>query len=273
MSRQIAFDHKKALPEFPLVGQQLLVLINSADSNITEIGRLIAKDPALAARIVGAANAAYFLDKPPVYTVEEASVRLGLNRIRMIVLTVLIGKEVVPTQCAAFDLKAFWFKSMQTAFASSKLSAYMPLELPSEAAYLSALLSNIGSLLVSCVYPDVATEAIKADGFRLDAETVKAKIGMTQHEYAAEVLTYWGMPNDVVDIVKHMGVSEYPGKYDRVWSLVNYCDKWSRDDFAEFPELPLTQSLPKQTMSVVACSCQHESKQLQSFAAALTRTA
>ena len=87
----------KNLPPLPFIAQQLIGALNNEDSSMTAIAAIINQDPSLASQILGLSNSAFFGFGRKLYTVHEAIINLGLDLVRGLALTLVMG--------GVFDIK------------------------------------------------------------------------------------------------------------------------------------------------------------------------
>ncbi|HMA64060.1 MAG TPA: HDOD domain-containing protein, partial [Chitinispirillaceae bacterium] len=80
------------LPTLPVMVQQIQKLINNPNSSMNQIGALISKDQAIAARVVRLVNSAFYGLGRKVSSIPQAIVVLGLNTVKNLVTGVSVIK-------------------------------------------------------------------------------------------------------------------------------------------------------------------------------------
>src|SRR5213594_1533297 len=75
-----------SLPPLPAIAIQVLDLAQKADVDITEIARIISKDPALSGKMLRTVNSSFYGRSQHVSTVSHALVILGLQSVKALVL-------------------------------------------------------------------------------------------------------------------------------------------------------------------------------------------
>ncbi|MBA8681694.1 HDOD domain-containing protein [Stenotrophomonas tumulicola] len=177
-----AIGRIEKLPSPPHVYLSLTqALEHDDDADSADVARLVAADPAIAAKVLQLSNSAFFSSGRTISDLRTAVTRLGLSTLRDLVL----ASEVfsAPTLSAAERNSL-----QQRALLSSRLAARL---LPTSSAELgatAALLADIGLLL-----PGVRNErdtSIPAD----DARPGHAEAG-------AYLLGLWGLPMPIVEAV------------------------------------------------------------------------
>ena len=67
----------------PSIAQEILIASNDVSSGLDDIAKIIKKDPALSAKIIGMSNSAFFGFGRKVTTLEEAIINvLGLDLVK-----------------------------------------------------------------------------------------------------------------------------------------------------------------------------------------------
>jgi HD-like signal output (HDOD) protein len=260
------------LPAVPVVAREILEVLNDHHAGLAEIARVLSREPGLTGRLVASANAAFFTGQRPIYTVDDATVRLGLNRVRTIAMSILIGQKFNPAHCPAFSIRRFWFQAMKTADCASKLVRLVPVETAKDAATLCGLLHNIGLLALAYAYPERMGQVL--DGHaggagRSLAERERAEFGFDHHEAGAELLRRWGMPPEVAAAVGEYGNPAYAGEYTLLAQVVRIAGRWSENDFTVAPPAGILRGVDDVKLRHIADSCRRERSQLEAFALTL----
>lgn len=256
-----------ALPSVPMVVQEILAVLDHRDVSVAEVSAAIARDPGLSGRLVAASNAAFFPGMRPIYSIEEAVMRLGLNRVRTTALAVLIGSRFNPRRCPAFNSKNYWFEAMKTADCASKLAKVLPLGALADAAYLCGLLHNIGLLVNAYAFPEAMQRVLEA---KMDADDVplaeleRKILGFDHHESGTELLRRWGLPAPVIEAVAHHSNPAYNGPYRELVRLTRFAATWAQTSFRVRPAEDL--GIGEDKLAAVGESCQRERDPMETLA-------
>lgn len=264
-----ALSRLAELPPMPQIAREVLQVLNDREAGLAEVAASMSREPGLTGRLVAAANAAFFSGQRPIYNVDDAAVRLGLNRVRVIAISILLGTKFNPARCPLFDAKRYWFEAMKTAICASKLVNYVAIEVARDAAYLCGLLHNIGLLLCAYSFPDEMEEAFEAareTAERPLTSIQKDVLGFDYHEAGAALLARWGMPTEVVAVVRHYPDEGYEGEFQRLAGLVRICQRWAASNFRDVPEAEQLRAVREESVARVGQSCLAERDQLESFA-------
>jgi diguanylate cyclase (GGDEF)-like protein len=188
-------------------GVALAVMRLAQDERTTnaEMVRTIKADPALAGRIIKAANTVHFGVRRPVAAIPDALVVLGLSTVRQLVLGFSLVSDYRSGKCVGFDYDAFWSRSLVTALCMQGVISRVRVAVPEEC-FLLGLLSRIGCLALATVYPEEYGQLLRSHGTRSVAElayTEKRAFATDHNELTAALLIDWGLPKVLVEPALH----------------------------------------------------------------------
>lgn len=142
--------------KLPTLPQVLLIFLDATHAEVVSFDKLadvVKKDAALSARIVAAANSAYYGGQGKSLTFERVLVMLGLQTIKTIAITASVQQFFSHFDGAsARRQKAFWRDSLTCAQLAKKLAKLTGYAFEDEA-YLAGLIHNIGALVFSNNFP------------------------------------------------------------------------------------------------------------------------
>ncbi len=183
------------LPSLPDVAVRIGEAVIEDHSDARKIGTLIETDPAIALKMVKAANSARFGGVSKVATVTEAVARLGLQNTRMLVVTFAL-RELFRTQSKRLEkrMQQLWEHSRQIAALSQVLAQHVG-GFNSHEALLAGLVHDIGALAVigyAREFPDVAENPV----------ALESSIQAMRSQLSGMILSTWGMPEELVTSAK-----------------------------------------------------------------------
>jgi len=193
------------LNKLPTLPQVLLVFLDAAHTEVVSFERLselIKKDPSLSARIVAAANTAYYAGQGKSLSFERVLVLLGLHTIKTIAITASVQQFFSRFDSASVRCqKIFWRDSLTCAHLAcslARLTGYAN----EEEAYLAGLIHNIGSLIFSNNYPDryAALTDLAVNEAQL-TELESEHFGGTRYQAGAWIVSSWDMESFLADAV------------------------------------------------------------------------
>lgn len=183
------------LPTLPAVAFEVLRLARDDDASIEEVAYTIARDPALAAKLLRMANSSLFRRGAPVTTLHEATMRLGLKTVKLMALSFSLADAIPRSgERAGFDYQRFWRQSLITTVAASTLARLVRHAHDSEA-FVCGLLSHIGELvLAECAPQGYAELRVRAGEAPPTPALEREVFGFDRYEAAAVLLRSWQLP-------------------------------------------------------------------------------
>src|SRR3954462_9959538 len=111
------------LPSLPAIALQVLQLAQREDVDISEIARVISKDPALSGKILKTVNSSFYGRAQAVGTISHALVILGLQSVKSLVLGFSLVTNLSKEKPKGFDHLAYWRRSIYGATAARAIAA------------------------------------------------------------------------------------------------------------------------------------------------------
>ncbi|WP_028575791.1 HDOD domain-containing protein [Desulfonatronovibrio hydrogenovorans] len=228
------------LPVIPPVGVKALTLSLRDDADLENLGRIIESDPVLTASILRLVNNARTGLMEKVATVRQAMALAGLNQVRCALLGVMFRDHLsANSQEINKDASQLWAHSLLAAVIARSASrvTYPHLQ---EAAFVAALLHDIGKAVIMEVFPDshlsIEQERKKRDISWMEAEqeildTNHCLVGMT-------LARQWNLPGFIIDCIwfhHHFEASDVPTGNKRLLSLVMAANRLAHDIFCDCP--------------------------------------
>ncbi len=222
----------KHLPPLSITANRLLGAIGNPDIEIEDLADIINQDPGLMARIIGLANAAYFGQKNPITTVQDAIIRvLGINMVKSMALSISVSGAFQANSCSGFSTKEYWFNAIGCA----TLSRMMALRIPAgqrpdpDKVYLSGLLHNLGHLVLAHVFPSKLSHvlSIKIDDQNVNLEALQREyLGVDWVSAGEWLVNRWHLPGFVGEVMRSVadGDDASQDKYDT--TLIRCAVKW-----------------------------------------------
>jgi len=188
-------DNAQKLPNIPKVVQELIETFGDDTVNSDDIAQKISVDQVLIAKVLRAANSAYYGGNRNVSSVSNAVFILGFNAVRTLVLASgITGAFKAPEN---FDLPKFWRDSFAVASTCKWVARFSNDD--AETAFTTGMMHNIGELLIHLLIPEACKEIHKliSSGVpRFEAE--KKVLGFNFSEAGAELAYRWKFPEAMV---------------------------------------------------------------------------
>lgn len=173
--------------------------LDEEEFDASRLAELINQDPVLAAKIMAVANSALYGTSAPVKTVQRAIVHLGLQLVRMMILTYQL--ETAFASMPFFParlLKLVSHLSQGTAAIAFRIAEFGHTIDPSEAA-TTGLVARVGNLVVGLgtPRPGLAYYEESSEYRILSQESELWRV--TNSALAGHLLRHWGLPDSVPD--------------------------------------------------------------------------
>lgn len=251
-------SNRFVLNSLPEVALKIRSMLDDYDVGAAQLARVINRDPAIAAKVIRAANSSLYFGVSKCETLTEAIVRLGLVTTRQLVLGFAL-RDLFNSGSPALRkrMTAVWEQSLDVAAISFVLARHTHQFSPEEA-MLGGLVSNIGVLAVLNYaenYPKLLADEALLDHW---IDTLRSEAG-------AMVLAHWEFPPELVDVA--WGCYDWqrcPGSQADLCDLVlianlhSFIGKRRRpapppiDQVPAFGKLNLGKLTPEMTLQVLA---------------------
>ena len=200
IERKAILAQINSVPSMPSVVMELRKYLSDPDVSFDKLAKVIEYDPGLTVNVLQLANSAYFGWSRTVQTVKDAITRLGTNRVFQMVLCMSVAPLVrKPIQGYDTDSEGLWQHSIATAIAAEQLVQGLGLR-NLEEAFTAGLLHDMGKVVLG-TFVEVDDHSIKeimaSDNLTFN-EAEQMALGIDHAEVAAELLTAWNLPENVV---------------------------------------------------------------------------
>jgi diguanylate cyclase (GGDEF)-like protein len=133
------------LPSPPAIAVQILNTIQSEDSSLEDLEKIISADPSLTGKMLQIANSAFYALPNKVSSITHAMSILGTNVIKNIALSFVITNDLRNPAIKSFDFDFFWRRSVTTAVSAEVLKNLTKKE---DDIFVTALLQDLGVLIL-----------------------------------------------------------------------------------------------------------------------------
>lgn len=191
------------IPALPQVMIRVMKLTEDPDSTVQDINNIITQDQALTARVLRLANSAYYGFPRRINTVTEATVLLGFQTIRSIVLAAsvndLLSKEVSGYALAPGEL---WRHSQATAITARYLARVLKMK-NADQVYTAGLLHDIGKVVLNHYLEENYHEVIdKVETEKISFLQAESEVLAFDHAMVgAKVADKWNLPPELVEAI------------------------------------------------------------------------
>lgn len=190
-------ENAGALLTLPDICMQVKRLVADLDSSIAEIAELIAKDPALTARLLKIVNSSFYYFPREISSVSEAITLIGTSQLYNLALATTAASIIKTVGGSYIELKTLWKKAVYSAMFAN--SFQVENDQNSEGLFVAGLLSNIGALAVVRHAPDIALTAIGPPNIgQYYWQREEEVLGFTIAEVSGLLLKSWNLPEEII---------------------------------------------------------------------------
>ena len=194
-------DKIENLPTLPVVVQQIQKLIASPNSSMVQIAAIIARDQAIAARVIRLINSAFYGLGGKVASIQQAIVLLGLNTVKNLIVGVSVVTMFEDSAGGAsmFDTQKFWLHAFACALGAKAIAKKINAREP-EDFFLAGLLHDIGILVLDQFFHQEFVGIVQdAAGRKIDyVKAEQERLGLTHAEIGEYMGRKWKIPELLV---------------------------------------------------------------------------
>lgn len=199
--QQILKDHKE-LSSLPQTLSEVLRILRDDNASTKDLAEVLAKDPALTAKILRIVNSPYYGAGREITTLTQAVMTLGMRAVSALALSTSIydlsGKWEV-----TIDRQRFWRHSLEVAMAARMIARESGYAYPEEA-FICGLLHDIGILILEKSFPEKFERIWRQVEAGEEIAELEERIWGTNHARVGQfLLEQWGVPSVICDAVGH----------------------------------------------------------------------
>jgi HD-like signal output (HDOD) protein len=194
----------KSIPSLPSIYQEITAELRSVDPSSSRVGRIIAKDMGMTAKLLQMVNSAVYGVRSEISEPGQAVVLLGMETIQAMVLSLSIFSAFDSSVLRANEAERLWEHSVATGKLSKYIAKSQGISGQALAAYQSAgLLHDVGKLVIASADPKAyrriadAAAATETRPWMIECEV----LGCGHAEIGAYLLGIWGLPSLIVEAV------------------------------------------------------------------------
>jgi HD-like signal output (HDOD) protein len=185
------------IPRLPDVASRILEFSQNPDASTKDVVRHMRNDPVLAGKVIEISNSAMFAGSQPVFSLQMAIVRLGLNRVAETALHMSVNLNAFHKDKRSNMLTRLWKFALATGFACEELAKLSAPE-KQEAAFLTGIFHAIASpAIVSAIGKLERTEGVPVQSdSRVLGLIDRLTIPMTER-----VVSSWKLPKEAQEAI------------------------------------------------------------------------
>ncbi len=192
----------KQLPTLPHILLQLIKVCNQDNVKLSDIAKIVEKDPSLISKLLKLVNSAYYSPSRKIVNADDAVGFLGTNAVKSIAICSSVYEVFHKTSMnPIFNMKLFWWHSLRCAILAKRIAKAIKFNGADEA-FLSGVLHDIGKVVMWVNFPRQYADLLKAHANQPDLVLAgESQMGATHAEVGAWLLDKWNFQSFVADSV------------------------------------------------------------------------
>jgi len=226
---QNLLEQDSQLSSLPEIFIRVSELLDDEDSSAARIGQVIETDPSLSSRILKMVNSAFYGFPHSIASISQAISILGRDRIRQILIGVVLGGVFGNMKNKVFFMEDYWQQSVKTAILSRLFGLQSTLDQQAEALFTAGLLHQIGRLILVQKIPDQSIQ-VQQLMENSDADLYQAEqqlLGFSHCEVGAAFIRLWGLPEILAQIAANYIEPDRAEEFQQETRLVNLANRLS----------------------------------------------
>ncbi len=238
------------LPTIPVVATKVMQLIESESATAEELAKVVASDPAVAARVLKISNSSFYGCQRQIQTLSHAIVVLGFATLKSLVVAASVKQVYQPY---GLTEKMLWEHSFGAGLASRIIAKETHL-VSEEEAFLGGLFHDIGKIIMNTMNKQQFQDAMQRcynDGITFEAAE-RQVYSYTHAEVGGLVIKKWNFPDMLMHAVLNHHTFEFGEDEDPYQASLTcvvgladmFCHKVGIGMREPNDELDLVQSVP-----------------------------
>lgn len=188
---------------------QLLQLASDENATPDLLARIIEQDPGLTTRLIKLANSSFYARRRQVFSVSDAIMLMGFNRLRVMALTVSLRDSFPMGKVGGMDYERFWKTSLYRGIISRGFAHSFKggARVNEEEAFVGGLILEIGMLMLFQICPESLKDSFPGGNVSLK-ETIEWEndnLGVDHRTVGRVALKRWHFPESIVESQRFHG--------------------------------------------------------------------
>lgn len=238
------------LPTIPVVATKVLQLMEDESSTADDLARVVASDPAVAARVLKISNSSFYGAQRQIQTLPHAIMMLGFVTLKSVVVAASVKQVYQPY---GLTEKLLWEHSFGAGLAARLIAKELRRVNPDEA-FLGGLFHDIGKQIMNFLDKDKFQEVMQLcynEGISFE-QAERMLFPYTHEEAGALVIRKWNFPEQLMKAVLAHHTLEFEEDEDpylvilaNIVSLSNlFCHRYGVGTLSAVEDLDVAGSQP-----------------------------
>ncbi len=218
------------LPTLPQVVERVMTLVEDPDTTSAQLARVISTDQALMTKVLKVVNSAYYGMPRRIATLQQATVILGFNTVKNLVLSASIFDSFGRgNQNVGFDRVKFWEHSIGVGTAAKVLAQRIGLGQPEEL-FVAGLVHDIGKVVIDDLLHDKFVEILQIvhDKKCRILEAEKEVLGIGHPEVGQMLAEKWNLPPILTECIAFHHTPQLALNHKKYVAIVHLADAIAR---------------------------------------------
>ena len=195
----------RSLPPLPDVAQEIITKMSDEFVDGNTVADIVARDPAISARLIGVANSSYFGLAEPVADMRQVVNQvLGVDTVRSMAIALSAQSLIRTADCPEFDTTRFWRVSLSVATCAQRIAGQLEELGSTERAfsYLLGLCHNLGLAVLASIEADRLNRVLADVDPDTDApldDAILEEFGTSSKKVTVALATHWQLPEPLLD--------------------------------------------------------------------------
>jgi putative nucleotidyltransferase with HDIG domain len=213
------------LASYAAVLQKLEALLSDMNATMVDIGAVIEKDPALAAKLLKLGNSSFFSFSRRVETVFETVSLIGIQQVHDLIGAAVVMRVFEGVSPELISMESFWRHSLACGVAARILATSRSLPNP-DRHFTAGLLHDIGRLNLVSRFADVTRTIFdtRAKSKLLLRDAERCVLGFDHADIGAAMLESWHYPASLVQAVQFHHTPMSAGTFQMEASVIHVAD-------------------------------------------------
>ena len=246
----------KNLPTIPIVLVKVLDLVEDINSTIAELEAVIMRDQSIAAKVLGLSNSAFYGFGRDINSIAQAILVVGFNAVKCLAIGVTVFEKFFnEVDQQRVDVRGLWMHAVATAECTRTINTYTRL-VPSETAFISGLLHDIGKVaLIACVPDDYGAAINEAQREQRSLFEVEQEAFEINHAIIGSwIAQKWHLPMELARCIGEHHNTTYDGLHSEVVQMVAIADHLTKKLGLGDSGDPVVQPISQDVLSALKLS-------------------
>ncbi len=210
-----------SLPVMSDTYKEVIDALNSPDCSPRKVGKMIARDIGMSAKILQLVNSAFYGSGSKIADPVHAVVYLGLKTVEALVLTSGIFSKLPERRIREFSVDALQEHCVRVGSLAKAICKSLQMSQDQmDMASMAGILHDAGKIVMISKFPREWTEAISLSRQRQQPLYAMERqlLEVTHAELGGGLLDLWGLPNTIIEAATYH--HEYPDNLEEGFSVI-----------------------------------------------------